>query len=313
VPRNRSSSAVLDATVSRPRPQPFPTRSRSALRRRAVVATLVVLSLVLITVSFRQPTSGALSGIESAGVTVLRPFEVAAERIARPFRDVYGYFSGLVHAKSENARLRREIDDLRQVAIQNQTAQEQYATLRKQLHYVDSPRFPADYTAVNTRIIARAPSEFDQRVLIAAGTSDGIKLETPVVTQDGLVGTVTKVSSSAAEVTLITDEESAVQARDLQTHAIGLIRHGQSPGQLILDRVGKDQDVREGDVIITAGTQSKQYPSLFPMGIQIGKVVSVGQTDTAYFKTIQVQPYVTFGSLDSVTALVSNKRVPVAP
>ena len=273
----------------------------------------MLLSLVLITVSFRQPTSGALNGIESAGVTVLRPFEVAAERIARPFRDVYGYFSGLVHAKSENARLRREIDDLRQVAIQNQTAQEQYATLRKQLHYVDSPRFPADYTAVNTRIIARAPSEFDQRVLIAAGTSDGIKLETPVVTQDGLVGTVTKVSSSAAEVTLITDEESAVQARDLQTHAIGLIRHGQSPGQLILDRVGKDQDVREGDVIITAGTQSKQYPSLFPMGIQIGKVVSVGQTDTAYFKTIQVQPYVTFGSLDSVTALVSNKRVPVAP
>jgi rod shape-determining protein MreC len=313
VPRNRSVSAVLDATVSRAKPQPFPSRSRSTLRRRAVVGTLVLLSLVLITLSFREPATGAIHGVQSAGATMLRPFEVGAERIARPFRDVYGYFRGLVHAKRENAHLRADLDRVRQQLIQNQNAQQDYKTLLGQLRYIDSPRFPGDYRPVNTRIIARAPSEFDQRVLIAAGSSDGIELETPVVTQDGLVGTVTKVSSSAAEVTLITDEESAVQARDLQTHAIGLIRHGQTPGQLILDRVGKDQNVRQGDVIITAGTQSKQYPSLFPMGIQIGKVVSVGQTDTAYFKTIQVQPYVDFGSLDSVTALVSNKRVPAAP
>jgi rod shape-determining protein MreC len=313
VPRNRSSSAVLDATVSRPRPQPFPSRSRSALRRRAVVAILVVLSLVLITVSFRSPTSGALSGIESAGVTVLRPFEVGAERVARPFKDVYGYFRGLIHAKRDNARLRAELDRTRQIAIQNQTAQQQNAYLKRQLHYVDSPSFPADYSAVNTRIIARAPSEFDQHVLIAAGSSDGVRIETPVVTQDGLVGIVSKVTGSASEVTLITDEESAVQARDLKTGAIGLIRHGQSQGQLILDRVPKSAAVHEGEVIVTAGTESKQYPSLFPMGIPIGKVISVGQTDTAYFKTIEVQPFVNFGSLDSVTALITHKRTPVAP
>jgi rod shape-determining protein MreC len=278
-----------------------------------VVATLVLLSLVLITISFRSPTSGTLSGVESAGVTVLRPFEVGAERVARPFRDVYGYFRGLIHAKRENVRLRAELDRIRQIVIQNQTAQEQNATLRAQLGYIDSPRFPADYTAVNTRIIARAPTEFDQHVLIAAGSDHGIRIDTPVVTQDGLVGRVTKVTGSAAEVTLITDEESAVQARDLTTGAIGLIRHGQSQGQLILDRVPKSQAVHEGDVIVTAGTESKQYPSLFPMGIQVGKVISVGQTDTAYFKTIEVQPYVDFGSLDSVTALITHKRIPVVP
>src|SRR5205823_11791311 len=102
LPRNRGISAVLDATVSRPRPQPFPSRSRSALRRRAVVGVLVLLSLVLITISFRQPTTGTLHGVQGAGATVLRPFEVAAERVARPFQDVYGYFHGLVHAKREN-------------------------------------------------------------------------------------------------------------------------------------------------------------------------------------------------------------------
>jgi len=313
VPRNRSVSAVPDATVSRARPQPFPSRNRSALRRRAIVGVLVLLSLILITVSFRSPATGAVHGIQTAGATVLRPFELGAERIAQPFRDVYGYFSGLVHAKRENARLRADLDRVRQQLIQNQNAQQDYSTLLGQLHYIDSPQFPRDYRPVNTRIIARAPSEFDQHVVIAAGSGNGITLDTPVVTQDGLVGRVTALSSNAAEVTLITDDESAVQARDLRSGAIGLVRHGQGQGQMILDRVGKESDVRSGDVIVTAGTQSKQYPSLFPRGIQIGQVVSVGQTDTAPYKAIQIQPYVNFASLDSVIALVTKKRIPVAP
>jgi rod shape-determining protein MreC len=274
---------------------------------------LVLLSLLLITLSFREPATGALHGVQSAGATVLRPFEVGAERIARPFRDTYGYFRGLVHAKRENARLRADLDRVRQQVIQNQNAQQDYKTLLGQLRYIDSPRFPRDYDPVNSRIIARAPSEFDQHVVIAAGSNDGIVLDTPVVTQDGLVGRVTALSGSAAEVTLITDDESAVQARDLRSGAIGLVRHGQGQGQMILDRVGKDADVQSGDTIVTAGTQSKQFPSLFPRGIQVGQVISVGQTDTAPYKAIQIQSYVNFPSLDSVIALVTKKRIPVAP
>ena len=56
---------------------------------------------------------------------MLRPFEVAAERVARPFRDVYGYFAGLVHVKRENSRLKREVNELRQKALQGQSAQQQ--------------------------------------------------------------------------------------------------------------------------------------------------------------------------------------------
>jgi rod shape-determining protein MreC len=308
VARNRSSSAVLEPNVSRPRPQPFPSRTRSALRRRAVVATLVLLSLVLITVSFRQPTSGALHGIESAGATVMRPFEVAAERIARPFRDVYGYFRGLAHAKQENKRLRAELDRARQEAIQGASAVRENEQLRAAQRYIDSPQFPRDFAPVNTRILSRAPSEFEQQVVIAAGSDHGIRLNTPIVTADGLVGRVTNVSADEAQVTLLLDEDSAVQALDPYTGAYGLVRHGQSQGLLVLDRVTKDQNVQRGDVIVTAGTRSRQYPSLFPRGIPIGQVVSVGQTDTALYKQVQIRPDVDFGSLDSLIALVPRKR-----
>jgi rod shape-determining protein MreC len=127
------------------------------------------------------------------------------------------------------------------------------------------------------------------------------------------VGRVTDVTGSAAQVTLLTDENSAVPARDQTTRATGLIRHGQSQGSLLLDFVPKEANVQKGDVIVTAGTQSKQYPSLFPGGIPIGLVTSVGQTDTALYKQIQIQPYVDFSALDAVTALITHKRTPRAP
>jgi len=268
---------------------------------------LLVLSLVLISVSFRQPTSGALHGVEAAGATVLRPFEVGAERVARPFRDVYGYFRGLVHAKHENARLRKEVDQLRVQEILGQTAEQQNLQLRALLRYVDTRQFPRDYTAVSTRIISRPPSEFEQTVEIAAGSNQGIHVQTPVVTPDGLVGIVTNVGGNVAHVQLITDSESAVTARDVQTGAIGLLRHGQGQA-MILDRVTKDQNVQPTDTIVTAGTRSKQYPSLYPGGIPIGQVTTVGQSDTAFFKQIQIQPYVDFSVLDSVIALVPKRK-----
>ncbi len=272
----------------------------------------MLLSLVLITISFRSGSGGALHSVQGAGATVLRPFEVAAERVARPFRDVYGYFASLVHVRRENSRLKQQVNELRQQALLGQSAQQENRALRSELKFIDSPRFPADYSPVNTRIISWA-SEFVQQVVIAAGSDSGIKQDTPIVTNYGLVGRVTDVTGSAAQVTLLTDENSAVPALDQTTSATGLVQHGQGQGSLVLDFVRKEANVKEGDVIVTAGTQSKQYPSLFPGGIPIGVVTHVGQSDTALYKQIQINPYVDFSSLDAVTALITHKPTPKAP
>ena len=315
MPRNRTARvAVLGAAVPRSRPGSYSTRSATAVRRRVVAASLVLLSIVLITVYFREPSSGTLHHAQSAGATVLRPFEVAAERIARPFRDAYSYVTGLVHAKSENSRLRAENDRLRQLLIQNETAAQENDQLRRLLAYKGSPSFPKDYRPVATQLIVAAPSEFEQEVVVAAGSANGIREEDPVVTEDGLVGIVTMVARHAARVTLLTDETSNVSAVDLRTRARGIVRHGPSGGStLILDRVTKDQVVREGDPIITSGWRSGNLSSLYPKGIPVGRVTHFGQLDTDLFKQIQIQPYVDFSSLSSVVVLVSRKPIPRLP
>jgi rod shape-determining protein MreC len=314
VPRNRTArAAVLSGSIQRPVASQFPSRTRSVFRRRVVLAILVIASLALITVSVRESDSGVLHRAQDAGATVLRPFQVAAERVARPFRDVYGYVDGLTSAKAQNKKLRADVDRLRQQVIANQNAAQDAARFRAMLKYEDSPQFPSDYRPVNARVISFPNGPFQQQVAIAAGSTTGIKLHTPIVSVDGnLVGEVTRVASRASQVTLLTDPDSAVSAYDEDTGVIGLLQHG-AGNTLMLDRVTKDRIVQEGDVIVTAGTRNARYPDLYPRGIPIGLVTGVHQTDTDLYKQVQVSPYVDFSSLDSVAALVTAKPVPTTP
>lgn len=266
-------------------------------------------SLALVTVYFRESDAGSLHGLQSTGASVLRPFEVGAERVARPFRDAAGWLGGLIHARNENKRLRLEIDALRQQAIQNQTAARDNQALLNLLRFRGSPQFPKDFNGVAARVIGRAPSEFVQQIDISAGSSAGIRLHDVVVDPDGLVGEVTRVAGRVAQVTLLTDEASAVSAIDLKTAAPGIVQPGSSAGDsLVLARVTKDQVVNQGDVVVTAGWHQGKLSSLYPRGIPIGLVTQVGQSDIDIYKTVQVQPFVHFGSLDAVFVLVPKQR-----
>jgi rod shape-determining protein MreC len=244
--------------------------------------------------------------MQSTGASVLRPFQVAAERVARPFRDAYGYFDGLASAKSENTKLRKEVRDWRAQAVANLAGSRRATVLEKVLNYEQGATYPSNYRPVNTSVISFPTGPFSQQVGIAAGSSSGIRINTPVVSADGLVGRVTNVTSATAGVTLLTDPESAVAALDVATGVSGLIRHGQGT-TLILDQVSKQQRIKVGDVIITQGTRDRRYPDLYPYGIPIGRVINVGLNDIASFLTVQVQPFASLDSLDSVAALVVTK------
>jgi rod shape-determining protein MreC len=310
VPRNRTVRlAVLGSPVQRSASSTSSSRSGSAPRRRLVVGALVVLSLVLITLYFREPQSGPLHDARSAGATAVKPFQVAAERVVRPFRDGYGWAAGLFAAKGEVDRLRAEVEQLRQEATQYRTAFEENKTLRAHLDFKAPRAFPNDYRSVFAAVIAHPPSPFEQQqVVIAAGEQDGIAENDPVVNEAGLVGRVTNVAAGVAQVTLLTDRSSNVSAIDLNQEASGLIVGRGPDSPLVLDNVEKRYVVERGDLIVTEGTQRGRWPSLYPRGITIGKVTFVGQTSTDLFKRIQVEPAVDFGSLRAVVVLVPRER-----
>ncbi len=266
-------------------------------------------SLVLVSLSFRAEGDGPLDGAQSAAATVLRPFAIGFERVAQPFRDAYGWGDSLLTARSDAETLRREVQDLRQRAIQSEFALQENESLRRLLRYIDSARFPDDFDPVAAEVIGRPAEAFTQAIVVAAGTKDGVRLNDPVVTGDGLVGLVTRVTSDTARIQLLTDEQAAVSAVDLRTRAAGIVLHARGTREtLVLDRVRKEDVVRVGDEVVTAGWRAGALSSLYPKGIPIGRIASVGQTDTDLFQQVQVDPYVDFGALDAVLVLVPADR-----
>jgi rod shape-determining protein MreC len=276
------------------------------MARRAVAAVLILVSLALLTVYLRESDEGGLHAAQRVGLAILAPFEVAGERIARPFQDAYGYVSDLVSEKDSTDRLEARIQQLQEELRQAQAASSENERLRELLAFVDGPRFPANFDPVTTRVIAQPSNAYNQRVLVAAGSDEGVKVGAPVMTGDGLVGVVTKVTGGYAQVTLLTDPSMFVSAQDADTEARGDVRASASAGAgLILDRVDKELVVEPGDTVITSGWSSGKIASLYPFGIPIGEVTSVGRQDIELYMRIQVEPFVDFDSLSEVVVLVA--------
>ena len=273
-----------------------------------VVAVLVLVSLALLTVYFRESSNGSLHSMQSAGSTVLKPFEVAANRVAQPFRDAAGWIGGLSSSRSDNRKLKADNAKLQSQLFQYQSLLRENKDLRDMLHYVGGPSFPQDYKPLATSIIAQAPGQFDQRVVVAVGRGDGVMLNSPVVSPTGfLVGVVTRVFANAAQVREITDESSFVSVVDPKTGAAGILRHNDPGSSIILDQVPKSATVNAGDRLVTAGWKQGNLTSIFPRGIPVGTVQGVNQTDIDPYKQIEVSPYVDFGNLNSIIVLVKKK------
>jgi rod shape-determining protein MreC len=117
------------------------------------------------------------------------------------------------------------------------------------------------------------------------------------------------VGSRTARVTLLTDDQSAVSALDVASNASGVVRPGQGPrAPLRLDRVPKEAVVRVGDTVVTAGWRSQRLASIYPRGILIGSITSVGRTDTDLYTQVQVTPFADLGAIEAVLVLVPEDR-----
>ena len=100
------------------------TRKR-ALRRRIVVAILVLLSVALLTVYFRESSDGPVHRAEASAMHVVAPLQSGTARVIKPFRDGWNWVAGLFGAQSQNRSLRAEVQQLRAQLAQQLLQQQQ--------------------------------------------------------------------------------------------------------------------------------------------------------------------------------------------
>jgi rod shape-determining protein MreC len=285
-------------------------------RRRAVLALLVALSLILLTAYFGESSGGGLHSVQRGALEVLAPIQEGANKALKPARDLFGWFGDTLDAQDQRDRLTKERDQARSQVAQLQVENRDLSQL-KGLSEMNTAGGLDQYSPVEARVYERSPSTWYQSVTINKGSSDGVKVDDPVVNGQGLVGKVKAVSNGNAVVMLLTDQDFGVSALAPSRGEPGSITPiPGSGGDLLFDLVDNAEKIRKGDLVVTAGTSSRRLPSVYPRSILIGTVKRIESGDGELDRRIHVSPAADLLHLDIVQVLTkpdANLRAQTTP
>jgi rod shape-determining protein MreC len=276
---------------------------KTVRRRRAVLALLVVLSLILLTAYFGEASSGGLHSVQRGFLTVVSPIQNGANKALKPVRDLIGWFGDTLHAKGQRDELRKQVDKLRHEVIADDAEKHSYRELLS-MYRLDNQLSVNDYHPVTATVVAKSPNVWYSTVTIDKGESSGVRVNDPVINGEGLVGKVAQAASDGAQVTLITDSSVGVSARIGSSNATGIVQPKVGdPNDLLLQYLPANTQANRGEYVVTSGTVASRDDSLYPPGIPIGQVTSVNEESP--YRSVNVHPLANLHNLDVVQVLTS--------
>jgi rod shape-determining protein MreC len=267
--------------------------------RRTVWVLIVVLVAQLVYLAVQGSRAGD-TWAESVGVRLLGPAARTVTSIPRSASGLRESLRLLGSLKEENRHLRGEVEALRLRLLQLSDLENDMRRLGAAVQYTTPPA--GRIRAVDVVYVDHA--SWLRTLLIYTGDTPA-RVNQPVLSATGLVGRVITVAGPYAKVQLVTDRAASVGAMILRTRRQGVVRGGSidgtagtgGGGELTLDYVPRQADVRPGDRVLTAGIDG-----VYPRGIPIGTVLKV-ENAGQLFHSILVAPAVDLGALDQVYLL----------
>ena len=279
-------------------------------RVRLVLGVLLIAAVALITVDFRD---GGSSPVRGAGAGFFGPVERVTGDITSPISSVFDWVRGGPSADSKIAALQAANARLRAELSSAQLSQADEAQLSSLLRLAGR----GGYRIVAASVIA-AGEDYANSVTLDVGTRDGVHAQETVLNGDGLVGTVTQVSTDTSTVLLATDASSVVGARMAGSNQIGAVTGtGKSlsgPSVMQLRLFDANATLQRGQSLVTFGSvQDRPYVP----GVPIGQVTTVQGNAGSLTQTALIKPFVNFTSLGVVGVVVGgpaqNPRDAVLP
>ncbi len=195
--------------------------------------------------------------------------------------------------KVENEELKKKLTTLLVDYSKLKYLENENELLRRELGFVQKN----NYDFISAEIIAKTDVPTGASIyFLNKGMVDGIKEGMPVVVADGiLIGKIIKVEKYTSQWLPLNNNNSLVAAVIFgKEPASGLVR-GDHNLSLIMEYVRRDNDIQEGDLVVTSGRE--EY---IPAGLVIGQVVKIDKRDDKFFQTIQISSPIDWGDLTKV-------------
>ena len=278
-----------------------PPLFKQGVPARVRVTVYIALAIIILMIDSRLQL---LVQIRQGVGLALYPFQQVAMLPRNIMYGMGGYFASVSSLKEEVATLReRELENA-VVLQQTELLMNENAHLRQLL--LLSERISAD--SVPAEIIYDARTPFARKVILNRGTNAGVALGLPVIDENGVVGQVTRVFLTMAEVTLLTDKDQAIPVQ-VARNGIRSIAYGRGqPGLLELRFIEANADVQVGDIIVTSGIDG-----LYPPGLAVAEVVNASDRASGAFNHIVCRPLAGLDRNRQVLVLSSGEKFDPRP
>lgn len=269
-------------------------------RSKYILITLTAVCILLIGItSFKD---GFLGPLRTGVGYFLIPVQSGVNRAGTALYNEIADYATLKDALRENEELKAQMGELIEDNSRLQAEQFELERLRE-LYKLDQDYL--QYEKIGARIIAKDSGDWFQVFRINKGFADGVRVDANVIAGGGLVGIVTDVGANYATVRSIIDDVSRVggmaqQSGDPCIVAGDLTLYEQ--GRLRITKIREDEDIKDGDRIVTSNTSSKFLP-----GILIGYATDITVDNSRLTKSGYLVPVAQFDNLQEVLVLTELK------
>jgi rod shape-determining protein MreC len=270
--------------------------------RPKLVALVLVLMPLIMLVSSDEPAVGVDSSSEP--VQVMRSGLAWTEFGAyQTFAWLGDAWQGLVSSDlaAENAALREEAARLREEKSRLIGVLQENARLRDLVGF--QTRHP-EFELVPARVVGRDISPYFRVLRLKLESTAELAARQPVVVASGVVGQIHAVYGEFAEVVIVSDPRSRVDAVSQRNRAPGIVE-GLGHERDYLARVAylnQKDEIRDGDVMVTGGKGG-----VFPKEMVIGTVTEVDNAQRGLFQEVRLEPAVDFSRLEEVFVITGTK------
>ena len=256
-------------------PPPFFRQGPTALTKLTFGAAFAIFLMVADTrFKLTQPLRAVVA-------TALHPVQRALLIPAQLWAVASQYTLGMQQAQAGESRARRELA----LQAERSARVEQLLIENTRLRALLELRPSVTVRSQVAEVLYDAPDPFSRKVIVDRGTAQGVALGSPVISDAGVLGQVTRVYPLSSEVTLLTDKEAAIPVLNVRSQARSAAYGSGGSAGLELRFMAGNADVLVGDVLVTSGIDG-----VYPAGIAVAKVLSVERKAESGFARILLSP-----------------------
>lgn len=277
-------------------------------KKLIILLISVIIFISLLTLSLNTSSNNRVQGVTN-------DFTAFVGRIfSKPTNAVMNAFDSIEdvqHTFEENQILKRDINKVYEKDAEIATLKEENQQLKNEL---DIESTLSEYGSQTANVISRNPDQWVDNLVIDAGSNSGVKVDMPVMSQNGLIGIISEVNHSSSKVTLLTNidassnrvsaqiittGESSDDEEESSEAVYGIIsEYRQESEELLMTQVTTDENINEGDLVSTSG-----LGGLFPSGLLIGTVKEIALDNQGLGQIIYIDPATDFNTVRVVTVV----------